>query len=336
MKFSGKLRFPSTLQNINISNCGSVDWEQLTESFQLNLQQVSIQNVGFLTISPSALKKVSNLIISNVTGLTFEDNALSALEADNVLFRNVHFNDEHIIRPLIIKSKLEFQSANFTNGLTVEMNQETVSGLTVSFRKCEFMQLPKSKIKADHIEFIENNYNNIRSCDTYVSSECEFNSQSKGKTILEFGKSLDIKGNTLNAHQQLPDVRSSQQNNGEIDISLPEGIQQADKIPYSIIEIWLMHFDLNGNKTNKSPRGPVEQCKEKVVWDSKPPENRIICPSPNSLLDYVRKNQLRTIYDRFPKPTTIKKPTSSSSFIFPMVSLLFITCAPVWFPLFSM
>lgn len=310
-----------TLRNIHISDCGNVDWEQRAETSQLNLTQVLIENVGFLTISPSALRRVSNLTISNVTGLTFEDTALDALEADNVLFRNVHVNDEHALRPLIIKSKLEFLSTNFTNGITVEMNQETVPGLVVAFQKCEFGNIKKSKIKADHIQFIANNYKNMGSCSISSSSGCEPNPENTGTTKLEFGKSLDIKGNTFN-DQQLPDVRSSQQDNGKIDISLPEGIQKAKNMP-PVAGTWLMQFDFNGNKTNKAPRIPVEPCKEKVVWDSNPPENKIICPSAESLMDYVRQNKLKTIYNRFPKPANFDKQTSSSNSIFPLWPLIF-------------
>lgn len=314
------MRCPPTLQNIRISNCDGVDWDETAETFRLNLTKVLIENVGILTISPSALKIVSNLIISNVTSMVLEDKAFDKLVADNVIFQDVGISGPHAFRPLIINSKLEFQSANITNDATVEINQENSSGLTVSFRKCEFDELPKSKIKADHIEIMANNYKNIESCSVSPNSACQLRQEK-----FVFGKSLDIKGNTFNNLQQLPDIYFSPKDNDTIIISLPEGTAKDISMLYLTVETWLAHFNLRG--ANKSPR-VVEQCREKVVWNSNPPENKIICPSPESLINFITNKRLKSIYDRYPK-----KPSNapSSSSILSFVPLIFTTYAPIFF-----
>lgn len=286
---------------MKIFSCDFVEFEKRPETYNLNLSDVFIHSVKSVTIEPSSFRRVANLTIKDVVVFNFPiDRSFDNLEADSITFRNVtHFGSDSTghypihLRPVKINSKLEFISSTLSNALEIELMQDNVTGLTISFRNCTIHEIPFSVIRGDHIEFLSNSFLKEK-CISSPARNCENpNVDGKPTVSLQFIQSLRMMGNTLN-NQRMPDVQLRQLETNEITVVYPD-----QKIAVS--ENGLEDFEFKGIVIDKSRRNK-ENCTEKPVWDSKPPEIKVICPNQQALMDYIRMKKLKTVYDRHPNP----------------------------------
>ncbi len=286
------------------------------EFSQLNLDEISIQNIFGLTMRRLALKKVAHFTVKNVAMLSFENRAFDSLEAESVHFVNVTFNKKNMdnfnhvgsISPLRIKSTLEFKSSKLSTDVDIQINQLDVANLTVSFRDCILEGL-KSTIRADRFELIGNQFPSLCSIRENVpliptprvleSPDCAEKGDIVPSANVEFYKSLELSGNIF--HQEMmPDVRFNVQDKGVMDVVFPDDKKENASSSAESAEKWLKSFtfDFKGiPATNKTNRG-VNECKEKWVWGSKPQKYQIYCPDPQSMKDFVRSQKFKPLFRR--------------------------------------
>lgn len=332
MKFTG-VRFPPNLKIVRISNCDFLDIGANDEFSQLPLEEILIQNSVGVTIRPLAFKKVSNFTVKNVEMLSFENRAFNNLEAGNVRFTNVTFNKNNMdnfnhvgtFSPFRIKSTLEFWQSKLSTDMEIQIDQEDITNLTVSFRDCELEGL-KAAIKTDRFELIGNNFTSLCTISTNLplipvstspSVTCE-SGNNLPTTNIEFSKSIELSGNTFN-RERMPDMRFSAEEKGIMEVSFPDENKPNESTVAQTAEQWLstFTFDFKGNMIVNKTRSNVNECKEKWVWGSKPPKYQIFCPSPQAMKEFVRSAKFKPLFRR---PTS----SSASSVTFSLISLGFV------------